>query len=74
MPNAVKEQIISELDRMSDVQLEKVLKSVQTLKRPEGIPGPEFVRRVAGLFSPEDADEMIKAIEEDCENIDEEGW
>jgi hypothetical protein len=74
MPSAIKERIISELDKLSDPQLEKVLKSVQSVKRPEGIPGPELVRRVAGLFSPEDAAEMIKAIEEDCENIDEEGW
>ena len=74
MPSAIKGQIIRELDNMSEAELQRALSSVRSVKRPEGISGEEFIKRVSGLFSPEDADEMIKAIEEGCENIDEEGW
>jgi hypothetical protein len=39
---------------------------------PKGIPGRDLLR-FAGTLSPEDAEEMRQAIEEGCEQIDEEG-
>jgi hypothetical protein len=36
--------------------------------------GAEFVRRFSGLIAPEDAAEMLRIIEKDCERIDLDAW
>ncbi len=40
---------------------------------PPGISGPDALQFV-GLFSKEDAGEMMRVIEEDCERIDPDEW
>ncbi len=42
-------------------------------EKPRGVPGKKLLR-FAGTMSHEDAETITKAIEEGCENIDEEGW
>jgi hypothetical protein len=52
-----------------------VLGFAQGLKRgrPKGTPGSQLLR-FAGAIPPEDLDEMERAIEEGCEQIDARGW
>lgn len=46
------------------------------MKEPfaEALSGAEFVQRFSGLIPPEDAAEMLRVIEEDCERIDLDAW
>lgn len=76
MNSAIKELIIEELESLSEQQLQEVLADVRKKKHelPQGMSGEEFVRRFAGLFSKEDAEGMMRAIEEDCERIDLDKW
>jgi hypothetical protein len=40
----------------------------------EALSGAEFVERFSGLIPPEDAAEMLRVIDEDCERIDLDAW
>jgi hypothetical protein len=76
MGMGTKEQIIEELGSLTDRQLRQVLQGIQRMKGPfsDALSGAEFVQRFGGLVSPEDAAEMLRVIEEDCENIDLDAW
>lgn len=53
----------------------RVLEYTRSLRsRPRGLSGKELVERFAGTISHEDAEEMRRAIAEDCERIDPDGW
>ena len=53
---------------------QRVIMHVESVgSRPAGTPGHELLK-FAGSISKEDADEMMKAINEGCGQIDEEGW
>lgn len=71
----IKEEIMSMLDKLTPESQWRVLEFARSLspELPEGISGTDF-RQFAGFLSPEDAAEMLAAIEEGCENIDLDGW
>jgi hypothetical protein len=73
----IREQIISQLDRLSPEQQKQLLDYSLSLQRqgPPGIPGHELIARAREInFSSEDLAEITQAIEEDCERIDWDEW
>lgn len=71
----VREQIISQLDRLAPDQQRQVLDFVNGLTRPRGESGDDIIRAAQGLgFSSQDLAEMERAIEEDCEQVNPDGW
>lgn len=75
MGQQLKEQIISQLERLPEEQQEQVLAFVRTLAATgaKGIPGQELVRFV-GLIPTDDLSLMARVIEEECERIDTGEW
>jgi hypothetical protein len=71
----IKEQILSDLDRLSPEEQTRAAEFVHGLasRTPRGIPGRDL-RRFAGILDPESAREMIEAIEEGCERVDLDEW
>ncbi|MBI5668854.1 MAG: hypothetical protein HZC41_12680 [Chloroflexi bacterium] len=70
-------QILDELRRLDADQQRRVLDFARELSeadRPRGVPAERVFRAAAGLFSKEEVDEMMKAIEEECERIDYDEW
>jgi hypothetical protein len=72
MSLTVKDRLIKELDTLSEPQLEKLLSSVDRIRREQPVPlsGREFVRRFSGMLPEDQVIAMEKAIEEACERID----
>jgi hypothetical protein len=73
----IRDQIISQLDRLSPEQQRQLLDYSLSLqrRRPPGISGDELIARAREInFSPEDLAEITQAIEEDCERIDWNEW
>jgi len=73
----VEKQLIRSINQLTDEQRLQVLDFVMRLqsKTPPGVSGEEFVRRVNELdFPKEDLEEIRRAIEEGCEQIDRDGW
>jgi len=80
MVNAAIEEATARMQTLSPVQQQEVLDFIQSrqasslqAKTPPGVPGRDLLH-LAGLFSKEDAEEMMRVIEEDCERIDPDGW
>ena len=74
---SVKEQIVSQLDKLSEEQQQQVLEFTHRLQRtlPPGMPGEVLIARAREInFDPQDLAEMAQAIEEDCERIDWDEW
>ncbi|MBN1284240.1 MAG: hypothetical protein JXB47_02475 [Anaerolineae bacterium] len=74
---SLKEQIIEELKSLSPVQQAQVLAFARRLHKPtpEGMPGEVWLAKMDTFeFEPGALDEMMRAIEEDCERIDWDGW
>jgi hypothetical protein len=74
---SVKEQIVSQLDKLSEEQQQQVLEFSQRLPStlPPPIPGEVLIARAREInFDPQDLAEMAQAIEEDCERIDWDEW
>lgn len=72
---AIKEQILSDLDRLSPEQQTRaaeLVRSLVSLQLP-GTPGKDLLR-FAGILDPESAREMMEAIEEACERVDLDEW
>lgn len=69
------QEIVQRLDKLTPMQQKQILNSVLSfLGEPiRGTPGKELLKFV-GLFPPEDIEEIKRAIEEDCEQIDESEW
>jgi len=59
-----KEEIIRELDKLNKDQLNEVLQFTRQLSAPKGVP-IESLMDFIGRISPEDLEEMARAIEED---------
>lgn len=73
----IRDEIMRQLDRLSPQQQRELLTYALRLqsKLPPGIPGEELVRRAGEInFPPDDLAEIARAIEEDCERIDWDGW
>jgi hypothetical protein len=72
----IERQILEELHRLKPEQQQKVLEFARELtgsKTPKGVPSSSLLK-FGGLIPKEDLDEMMKAIEEDCERIDYDEW
>ena len=69
------QEIVDRLDKLTPVQQKQILNSVLSfLGEPiRGIPGKELLK-FAGLFPPEDLEQIKKAIKVDCEKIYESEW
>jgi hypothetical protein len=67
--------IIQQLDQLDEQQLEQLLRYSRMLASPLGEPGADLVRDARQLtFTPQDLEEMERAIEEDCETINPDAW
>jgi hypothetical protein len=72
----VYDELVKKLDQMPVPLQRRVLEfaaSLESRKLPRGTPGRDLVK-FAGTISPEDGEEMLKAIEEGCERVDLDGW
>ena len=69
------QEIVQRLENLSPGQQRQVLDFTLELsgESPKGISGKELLE-FAGLFPPEDLEEMKQAIEEDCGQINESEW
>ena len=69
------QEIVERLDKLTPWQQKQILNSVLSfLGEPiRGTPSKELLKFV-GLFPPEDIEEIKRAIEEDCGQIDKSGW
>ena len=67
---AFQNELLKQIDQLPSDMQKQVLIYAKSLSSsgPLGTPGREFLR-LAGTMSVEDAQEMLKAIEEDCERI-----
>jgi hypothetical protein len=72
---AIKEQILSDLERLSAEKQTRAAELVRGLvsPTPQGTPGRDL-RRFSGVLDPESAREMMEAIEEGCERVDLDEW
>jgi hypothetical protein len=65
-----------EIDRLNPEQQQRLLEIARGLKSSTLPPGTtwEEIREFTGTISHEDAEDMRRAIEEGCENIDYNSW
>ena len=68
---AIREQLLKELEQLSPNLQRRVVDFAAALVQsvPKGTPGDQLLR-FAGVLDPEDAREMIEAIEAGCERVD----
>ncbi|MBZ0284384.1 MAG: hypothetical protein K8L97_26835 [Anaerolineae bacterium] len=75
---SIKQQIITELDKLTDKQQEQLLnvaRQLQYSSLPPGTPGEVMLAYMDNFeFTPGAVDEMMRIIEEGCERIDWDGW
>ena len=71
----LKDEILKNLDRLPPAMQHRVLEFARALvlSEPQGTPAEELLACV-GILSEEDADEIAKAIEEGCEQVDPSEW
>lgn len=69
------EEILEEIGRLSLREQKRLLAALARKLRAarKGVPASEFLG-LAGAISREDMEAIEKAVEEDCEHIDPEGW
>jgi hypothetical protein len=69
-----KQEAMKRIDRIPPERYEAALTRLnEIVERPQGTPGRELLK-YAGSLSPEAADEIERAIEEGCEQVDHGGW
>ena len=70
------QEIVERLEKLTLGQQRQVLDFTLELsgESPKGISGKELLEFAAGLFPPEDLEQIKQAIEEDCGQIDESEW
>ena len=70
------QEIMQRLENLSLGKQRQVLDFTLELsgESPKGIPLQELLEFAAGLFPPEDLEEIKQAIEEDCGQVDESEW
>lgn len=71
--SALEDEVTERLKRLSPEKREQVLEYTRTLgKKPEQGAPSEVLRPFLGIWSPEEADAIERAIEEACERVDDE--
>jgi hypothetical protein len=68
------ENIVEDLKVLPPARLEVAADFVHRLKRISEEERQSIFTRTAGAISPEEADDLERAIDEGCEKIDEHGW
>ena len=68
------ENIVEDLKVLPPARPEVAADSVHRLKRISEEERQSILTRTAGAISPEEADDLERAIDEGCERIDEHGW
>ena len=70
------QEIVERLKNLSPGKQRQVLDFTLEVsgESPKGISGKELLEFAAGLFPPEDIEQIKRAIEEDCGQVDESGW
>ena len=70
------QEIVQRLENLSPGKQRQVLDFTLELsgESPEGIPLQELLEFAAGLFPPEDLEEIKQAIEEDCGHVNASEW
>jgi hypothetical protein len=75
---SLREQIIQELDKLTEAQQTQLLDIARRLQKsvlPPGTPGNVLIELTNLLeFAPGEVDAMMHAIEEGCEGVDWDGW
>ena len=70
----VQTQLIAQLDKLPLPKQQRVLEYARSLGEPiKGTPGKGLLE-LCGIMPREDAEEIMRAIEEDCEQIDLDAW
>ncbi len=70
----VQSQLVEQLEKLPLSKQQRVLDYARSLAEPlRGSPGKDFLE-LCGTLSPEAAEEMTRAIEEGCEQIDLDDW
>ena len=69
----IKKELLEQIEKLTPGQQRQVLDFTLELsgESPKGISGKELVKFAAGLFPPEDIEEIKQAIEEDRRQVDE---
>jgi hypothetical protein len=72
---SLQNELIQEVEQLPPPLQRKVIIYAHSLKKyvPKGTAGKDL-REFAGILSPEEAEAMLKVIEEGCERIDPNGW
>ncbi len=73
----LEEEILNVLHRLKPEEQQQVLDFARNLpgsNRPRGVSASQLFKLAEGLFEHSDVEEMMKAIEEDCERIDYDEW
>ena len=72
----IQESVVERLEKLTPGKQRQVLDFTLELsgESPKGIPLQELLEFAAGLFPPEDLEEIKQAIEEDCGQVDESEW
>jgi len=71
----VQNELLKQMEQLSPALQRRVLDFACSLAKPapRGTPGRELLR-FAGIMTPEEGKEFLRAIEEDCERIDPNEW
>ena len=73
MSAAIREKLLEQVDVLPYDLQRRVLDFAQALvmSAPKGVPGKELLK-FSGVISKEDARQMLEAVEEGCEKVDDE--
>lgn len=72
---SLRDQIISQIERLTVDQQRQVLDTITRMARPRGKSGADMIRHAHELnFPMDDLMEMQRIIEQDCENIEPDEW
>ena len=71
----VEAELREQLEQMPPEKQQRVVEFARELARskPKGVPGRDLLR-FAGTIERDDLELMARAIEEDCERVDVDGW
>jgi hypothetical protein len=71
----LQEQLLKEVHELPPALQRRVLDFARALAEstPRGTPGDELLQ-FAGTMTPAEADEFLRAIDEDCERVDPNEW
>lgn len=75
LDSLLQEELVKEMDQLPPPLQRKVINYAHSLTqpRPRGTPGRQL-KKYAGTLSPEEAEAMMAAIEEGCEQVEPNEW